>query len=347
MSEDMEKLHLIHRVKNTFLVNDSDIHKLLKEVDTDKRKDAERVFSSLAVEDRFGLLYGSLPWVHLLHGLQQKQLPDSSKQEYQVPDYLLFFEASSQKHVPFLVDVKWSSGMKTTLEIMKRQFEGLQSYASVLGIDWVLAIYWERARLWTLNAPDILEAKTKKFKISLERSLKNDLSVILGDLTFVVPQLFRVTIFDSSVTDGSRPTHGKYGAVVSDRAGLSETTLSDIEPVQSAIIDSYMEMEEKRSTSEGKRTELLESSKDTYMLKLSTIIMHHLGTMHAEITNQDALKSRASVVEFMKKLGVIQSFAIPSQRSPISDSLYRQAFEGTWVWDDYLRVSASSIIPGT
>ena len=337
MCGDTERLHLIHRLKDAFAVDDSVVSDLLKQVSADKRSYAERFFSGYTVEDRFGLLYGALPWMALLHGLEQSQIPLSSKEKYQVPDYLTLFEASSGKLVPFLVEVKHASGNKTTLEVMGKQYDALRSYATTVGMGWLLAIYWEKAMLWTLNAPDSLEEKASKRKISLEESLKNDLSVVFGDLTFMMPGLFRSTAFDMSTTDEARPSHVQYGVVVSDKAGPTEDRLVDIDPIESAVIDSCVTMTEIRASTQGSRTQLLEKAAGPHMLKLSTIIMHHLATFQAGITHDNALISRRIVVEFMKKIGVTRSFAVPTMRSSATDELYMSAFGDTWVWDSYLK----------
>jgi len=342
MTNDIEKMHIIHRLKSAFQINDLVVKNLLKQVDPDKSQYADRFFGGYTAEDRFGLLFGALPWVVFLHGVNQEQIPETSKEEYQVPDYIVCFETSKKQHIPVLIEVKCVSGEKTTLHIMKRQLEGLQLYSDKLGIDLLFAIYWEKAKIWTLNTPDILEMKNKELKINFENSFKNDLSVIFGDITFLVNRLSRLTTFDSSVKD-SLSVHEKYGAIISDKAGLSDTDMIEIEPVESAIIDSYIKMVEMRTSSQGSRTEMLESLKNTYMLKLSTIIMHHLAIMDADITPENAMMSRRIVIEFMKKIAIERSFAIPSTYTTKSDAIFRVTFEGTWVLENYFKVTGTKV----
>jgi Holliday junction resolvase len=334
MASDIEKLSLIHHSKRAFDLDKASVSAQLKQVSPEKRNNADRFFRGYEIEDRFGIIYGTLPWVKLLHGLGQEQTPETSKTNFQVPDYLILFESSSRKNLPILIEVKSRSGNKKSLELMERQFRLLRAYATSVGAELLFSIYWEKARLWTLNASDIFESR--RFKIGIEESIKNDLSVILGDLTFIIPKIYRSSVFDSSIQDEARVRHENYGAVVSDQVGLSRKNLHAMEPHESVIVDSYIKMSEVHKSRKGTITKLLEESTISYMLKLSTILTHYLPTVHADITHENALISRKIIIEFMKKIGVIQSFSIPSKRTPITDKVFLLAFKDTWVGNNYL-----------
>ena len=85
----------------------------------------------------------------------------------------------------------------------------------------------------------------------------------------------------------------------------------------------------------GDKTTITEVSDSNYFLKLSTLTLRHLAIFGAELNEQYAAMSRKIIIEFFKKLDVTQSFSIPNDKTATSDILYKQAFEESWVLENY------------
>jgi len=86
---------------------------------------------------------------------------------------------------------------------------------------------------------------------------------------------------------------------------------------------------------DGDKTTITEVSDSNYFLKLSTLTLRHLAIFGVELNEQYADISRRLIIEFFKKLKVTQSFSIPNAKTPTSDTLYKQAFEESWLLTNY------------
>ena len=67
------------------------------------------------IEDWFEWVFSTLPWVVMIHGLDQQQFPSRSKRTYQVPDFIVIVETTAMTHQPLLVEVKRVPQQKKTL----------------------------------------------------------------------------------------------------------------------------------------------------------------------------------------------------------------------------------------
>ena len=76
-----------------------------------------RVERGITSEARFAHVFSGLDWTALVHGLDQWQLPVTSKEEWQVPDYLTFVKTPGRDASPVLVETKLVSGQKITFEM--------------------------------------------------------------------------------------------------------------------------------------------------------------------------------------------------------------------------------------
>lgn len=303
---------------------------------SDYKAEIERFFRGYTVEDNFNILFSAVPWVMLIHGLEQNQLPILSKQYYQVPDFIIYFETNKKEIKPLLLEVKSVKGDSHSLEIMSKQLSACVEYSKVLNVPFLYAIYWEKYQTWTLNTVENFEVKTKQHKIKIFDALKNDISVILGDITFVISQpIYRKTLCDKSIADSSEPQHEKYGVIISDKASINNIDYFEINSIESAIIDSSIKMNIIDIKKDGDKTTITEMSDEKYFLKLSTLILRHLGIFRKELNDRYTDISRRLIVEFFDKLKVIQSYSIPNIKTPTSDLLYKQAFAESWVYKNY------------
>lgn len=332
---DINKIQIIHDVKETFNVKDTHLNELIDQIEKNEFRDnLDRFFRGYKIEDIYSYIHGALPWVKLVHGLEQNQLPLISKEKYQVPDYLCVFEDSKKNEHPILVEVKSVKGDKKSLELIKRQVNGLQKYANCLNLPFLVAIYWEKYGFWTHVPIDVFEEKTKKIKITIESAYKADVSIIFGDISFIISSpLFRKTIYGN--TSQECPIHEKYGSVLSDFVSSNGTEFFKITAIESAIIDALINMDIESEKKEEGKTVVIEKSKDNYVIKLSNWILRHLGVFGVEPSFEYSDLSRRSIIELMKKLNITISYSIPAITGDISTAIYKQAFSGTFVWQNY------------
>lgn len=335
--KDINKIKIIHEIRNGFSVDDKMLNKFIEQIDNlDYKENIERFFRGYAVEDNFHILYAAMPWVKLIHELGQTQLPNLSKEVYQVPDFTIFYETNKKESKPILVEIKSVKGGGQSLEIMSKQLNACIEYSEIAGIPFLYAIYWDKYRTWTFNSIENFEVKLKKHKINFFDAFKNDLSVIVGDITFVINHpIYRRTTCDSSITDTISPRHQKFGVIISDSVSVDNINFTEIQGFESAIIDCIIKMKIIDTKIEGNKTTIIEISNHNYFSKLSTLTLQHLAIFGAELNEQHAVTSRKMIVEFFKKLNITPSFSIPHAKTTTSDILYKQAFGESWVHSNY------------
>ena len=332
---DIEKIQIIHDVKETFNVSEDHLNELVNQIEnSDFKENLDRFFRGYKIEDIYSFIQGALPWVTLLHGLQQNQYPLLSKETYQVPDYLCIFEDAKNIEHPLLVEVKSVKGDKKSLELMRHQVDALQSYANIINIPLLIAIYWEKYGFWTHVPLDIFEEKINKFKITLENAYKSDVSPIFGDISFVIDKpIYRKTTYGT--TSEEVPVHEKYGAILKDSISSDGLNYLDISLIESAIIDAFLNMGVESKNSSDGETVVMEKSKGNYIVKLSNLVIRHLGVFEVEPSFEYANFSRIEIIELMKKLSITFSYAIPSIANNCTRKLYNAAFIDTIVLEHF------------
>jgi hypothetical protein len=332
---DINKIQLIHDIKETFNVDSSHLNTLINQIENNEFKEnLERFFRGYKIEDIYSYIQGALPWVPLVHGLQQNQFPLLSKERFQVPDYLCIFEDSKNNDHPVLIEVKSVKGDKKSIELMKRQVNALQSYSKCMNIPIIIAIYWEKYGFWTHVPIDVFEVKPKKYKITLENAHNADVSSIFGDVSFLVNKLiYRKTTYGYSKEEVT--VHKKYGAVLSDSISSDGINYVEISHIDSAIIDALITMEVESEKKDNGNTIVIEKSKGNYVIKLSNWVIRHLGVFGVEPGFEYADISRRLILELMKKINIPISHGIPVIAGSTTNNLYELAFSDTYVWNDY------------
>jgi hypothetical protein len=334
-NNDIDKIQIIHDLKENFSIDSNNLINLVNQINDNKyRNSIERFFRGYKIEDQYLSLCGSLPWVKLIHGLEQKQLPSDSKKNYQVSDYLCIFENAKKADIPILIEVKSVADDKKSLELMKKQADSLECYANKLDCQVIFAIYWVKLGLWTHVPIDVFEKKTKKYKITLENAFKSDISLILGDVSFLITNpIYRKTVYGAY--SPNVPKHSKYGCVMNDYLSIDNKNYFEINSLESSIIDAFLKMETIQEIEEEKI--VIEASKDKYFVKLSHLIIRHLATANAPLDPESFDISRRLIVELMKKLDVTISYAIPSIAKEQSKIIYNKAFEASHTWDNFVK----------
>lgn len=132
-------------------------------------------------EDEFHALLAWLGTAKLIHVLDQQQLPPSSKEKYQVPDFLAVFDYGG-RDTPALIEVKRSRGLRFS----ERYYARLSAYAQSVGLP--LLVAWKIGTFWTLVPLTAFQRIKTAWRCSLEQAmLHNVMSVLAGDfaVTFV------------------------------------------------------------------------------------------------------------------------------------------------------------------
>src|SRR5687767_9396215 len=92
---EIEKLRVLHDPHTQFDVPEAVRRTLESQLSPEDQGLVERFISRFTIEDWFEWIFSAMPWVQLIHGLDQQQIPTRSKDKYQVPDFLLLVETSS------------------------------------------------------------------------------------------------------------------------------------------------------------------------------------------------------------------------------------------------------------
>jgi len=326
---EIEKHRVLHDLGTQFDLP-KEVESLLKtQLSSDDQTRLERFVTGFEIEDWFEWIFSAMPWCQLIHGLDQQQFPQRSKSTYQVPDFLMFVETSSMNHQPLLIDVKRVPHRKETLKIQSSQLELLQSYADRLATPFLFAVYWEKFNAWTLNTPDSFRKNKSTRKLSLYRALELDCGLILGDVSYLIPQtLVRISTFTQKPSEEHAVIHEQFGTLVSDHAILGDNRV-DMNSSESAAIDAMMTMvtHERRSTDDGK-TILTEHLDSTYGLKLSSWITRHLAKFNVTPTSEYANVSAHVISELMGKLECPQMQLFPSNATKEIISISNMFFNG-------------------
>lgn len=320
---DIEKIRVLHDLRTQFDVPPALREELESQLAQSDQAVIERFVGGFTIEDWFEWTFSAIPWVKLIHGLDQQQLPERSKELYQVPDFMMLVETSRHEDQPLLVEVKRVPVQKATLKLQAAQVDLCERYAATLRIPLVYVVYWEKFSAWTLTTPDAFERGASARRLPVTSAFERDCGLILGDISYVVPPaLTRVSRYHSQgeVPEDSSG-HKKHGRRVFDMASLG-TTRVEMNELESAAVDSMLTMTQVSSTRrEAGETELVERPDNLHLLKLSSWINRHLAIFGMQPTEERAHVSAHVITDFMEKLGCPPARLFPANRSPQMQAL--------------------------
>lgn len=334
--EDIEISKLLYALKKSPLkqIISNELFDDLLNFRPEVSKNFVRFEKGFEVQDIYKYIYHAMPYVKNINDLGQKQ-EEKHKKNYQVPDYTVFVENSQKEVHSVLVEVK-SAENKSSLELMEKQVINLKKYAEVEKKPFLIAIYWKQYGLWTHNCLDNFEKKGKRYKIQIKNAMKNDLSHIFGDVSFMITKPpYRKTVFDSTNIEQDMASHEKYGKICKVYIGNEINNLKECEIIESAIVDSVWEMEEVDLVKEGKISTQIEVGKHNFiMIKLSVWIIRLLRMMDTpfDYRYDDVLVSEYAskfIIEFTKALDYPASLQMPLEKTHCSDEIYRLFYSKT------------------
>lgn len=285
--KDIEKIKALHSLKTNFNSTD-EIQELLKKQLKDEKyqSELERFYSGFDAEDIFRYVFSALPWVKLVIKLGQEQLPVYSKENYQVPDFLVYYENNKMKDVPLLIEVKTVNGDKMKLELMEKQVQGLINFSKALKIPLLFAIYWRKQNNWIITSLDYFEQKQKQYYINIVDAIMYDISIFLSNDSFIIsPNLFVKTTYSKQKNNDSQVSDKKYGYVIHSEASIDGKNFIEIKDFEMAVLDSFIDFQEV-SKIEEENTIILEKSEVSYIPRFSYIIMRYLRTFKVENTTE-------------------------------------------------------------
>jgi Holliday junction resolvase len=139
-----------------------------------------RLNMGLPSEDEFSVVCTWLGRCKLIHKLDQRQGPVSSRIDYQVPDLLAIFDYKGRS-IPVLIEVK--SSVSQTLSFQPDYFLRLRSYASAIGLPILIA--WKYQNFWMLFEIDHMTKAKKNYNIALGKAATESLlGVLAGDFSY-------------------------------------------------------------------------------------------------------------------------------------------------------------------
>ena len=319
---EIEKLRVLHDLRTQFDVPEAIRNTLEAQLSTSDQGRVERFVSGFRIEDWFEWIFSALPWVRLIHGLDQQQFPARSKENYQVPDFMLFVETTELAHRPLLVEVKRVPSDKSALKLQESQVALCENYAAGLQIPLVYAVYWEQLSAWTLNTPDTFERKTSSRKLPMASAFGADCGQILGDVSHMLfPSLVRTSRFSPQGRADCHIRHPEYGFLVSDVA-VSEDRRVEMDSRESAALDAMLSMRRlSRTHLDNGGIELTESPDSVHLLKLSSWITRHLALFNLQPSEGYANVSAHIIMDLMNKLDCPLVPVFPHDRSGQVDRL--------------------------
>lgn len=139
-----------------------------------------RLHIGLPCEDEFSVICSWLGKCALVHKLDQKQTPATSKKSFQVPDLLAIFDTANGQ-ISTLIEVK--SNNSNVLSFKPEYMASLRNYASTINLP--LLIAWKYKGIWSLFDAAHMKVAEKNFNISFTDAFcETLLGVLAGDFSY-------------------------------------------------------------------------------------------------------------------------------------------------------------------
>lgn len=283
-------------------MSDEDINVLLERTVSEESllTKYHRFEKGYAAEDLFMRIFSLLPWVNSVVPLGQEQFPEKSKENLQVPDYEIIFQAGNNVNTScVLIEVKLVDGDKQTYELQKYKYDVLKEYSNQKKEPLLFGIFWRKQGIWTINSIESFSEKSSAYKISYENACMDDLSAIFGDYTYLFrKQCFRKSIFSKKEDINTEFVHGheKYGRTLYEGLSLDGKDFKTLCMLEPAVLDCAFDFREiSCSKLSDTDTELIEQYvRVPYVYKLSSLILSYLLKMYC--WNIDDMYYRNNIV---------------------------------------------------
>ncbi|EFE86882.1 hypothetical protein [Fusobacterium periodonticum] len=353
MANSIQGARNIFDVLNNARKNNQEISKeTLKELllklipDEEIRNRLDGFIKGYRAEELFKEIFSLLPWIKVVTPLGQEQFPDTSKEEFQIPDYSVMFEDSQKLSQNILVEVKLVD-KKEKLHLQKYKYEVLEKYSKETNIPLIFAIFWKDKLVWTLNSISSFYEKSSEFCISYNQAIKNDLSSIFGDYTYIfLNKIYRKSRYSTlkNIKNDYGHEHNSYGKTVYDAISIDDKIYEKIGFFDSPVLDSIFSFHEINHIDISQNeVELKEIAEKNIPVKLSTWIILYLEKISfynkEEIFCHEniVVKEVFSIIDNIRvKCGGERFYIIPQIKAKDIDEIFKKQFYKTHVYDCFL-----------
>lgn len=332
----IEKIKTIHDLKSNFDLGNEQLSDLIKQVE-DKPSDMEieRYFKGFDAEDIFRFIFSVLPWSKLVIRLDQEQLPSYSKKNYQVPDFLMYYEDNKIKDNAVLVEVKSVDEDKMKLKLMKKQVESLLNFSQCLKVPLVFAIYWKKYTAWVVTSVEYFEKRGSKYIIDFEESFKNDLSLFMSHFSFIIPEnLFIRTLYQKVRPLPNAHENKKYGFITKQEISFDNINYISLELTEASLLYSFLNFKNIESR-EGEKTIIVRKNSARFIAKPSYVMMKFLSSNKLKINSQFSYFAANVMFNLFRKLSFKEFYILPSLSSKTGDEIFSKAFSDDQIFELY------------
>lgn len=288
-----------------------------------------RMASGLTTEWRFAPVFASLPWVKLIHGMDQRQHPIDSKNEFQVPDSFAIVQPKQicPKESPLLIDSKSVAPKKKTANISSQQMKALQRYADTAGIPLLIAVFWRELAMWTMHLPDQFDVRPSgELFLNHDDALHRDVSAIFSDVLLAIESgWYRRTTYDSGAT-GFHLRDENLGYIVEDAIRTSQGEFVELTEVESGILNVIYRGNVAHRERSGNKTVVERKSTTAVVTKVSSIINFLMENMDVYNDADAPALAFATAESFRQKLAVSHSSNLPKEMTAETNRLYHHVF---------------------
>ncbi|NOQ24512.1 MAG: hypothetical protein GQ564_04045 [Bacteroidales bacterium] len=297
----------------TYIVTDNEkLDEILKALSKSNQSFTQNYVQS-KFSSNFSELFKSLPWVRNI---------ELAKLENDIEIFKISYETSDHSIKYFFINIY---NVKDSKLVVSDTITTEIAY-----IPNVAFIYWEKLGYWTLNTYDIFT----NFSLTSEIAIKNDISNIIGDLTFVINELKLRLTYDKSISDDSFIKHPEHGSLSNVELHINGK-YQKIEMIELGIIDSNFKTKMLSQEHKGDITIVTESIAYTHIFKLSTLLIRFMSESNTQYITSKIIVVRKIIIEFMKKSSSKSSYSIPNSKTKQTDHLFKEAFNNTWVYERF------------
>lgn len=204
-------------------------------------------------------------------------------------------------------------------------------------------IYWKQFRTWTLNDPVIFTKNPMSFQIDCLSSFQNDLSVLFGDMTYLVTPFQLELTYDNNKLDSNHIGHPEHGNLINQLYILPTGQKIELEILDMALIDVSINMSPNEPQKSDNEIHIIESTHNNHFLKHSTLILKLLVLMNQDITESNIQTAHQALLNLLSKISHKSIYIFPIQHSEISDKMIKKMYSGTIQYENY-RILAKSHI---
>jgi hypothetical protein len=304
---------------NITVANPNDIQNIVSTIQKTNDTVSFTSLSNKALDTRFVNLFSELPWVDKLciepYGKQtliQRQTL-----------YSLSYLVGKNKTNKLLVQ---------PIEINGKVFK--PEKIEERNLDFLVAIYWTDYNMWTLNS--LFNFSKNDNSIDFTTALKNDLSNLFGDFTFIIDKASIKIIYDNNDKSTNIARHAEYGAIKKTFVIDSDSKETEITTLDLSIIDALFKTEVISVSDDRGIFTTIEKNSHSSIVKLTTLVQIILGQYKQELTPID-IKFAITVINdlLIKKINALVSQPIPTDKNEQTDYLYKLSFDGTKVYESY------------